>query len=290
MSTGVPPSIYNAGAFWSELQAAVDSWILKGLRVASQVNISRRKVVLGEAVVNAAADDRVSFSFAPLEGHGLSQVTINNALALRFAAHRMHQDTDSIGNVSALFLSLVTEDPAMLLKESICAHLSGRRYEFEKGLGVDLELSRADLFPAMRYIQVTIDCTLPETQGQVDLLFDLNALKKYVAGHASNFSQNINSSKLDEHGVIGNSVHQSNVPVHAILERIQMSFGECSRFKVGQTLPLLKANKDEVMLAVDTISGSTDISKGQLGLWKRKRAIKLHLPISESFVRDLVGF
>jgi len=289
-STGIPPSIHNAEEFWNALEGAVDAWLLRGLEEISGTRVLKRKVLTGEEASNSGADESVVFNMTPVADYGLSSITLSHGLAVRFAARRMHQSVEGMTGTSDLFLALISEDPAMLLRESVKAHLGGSRHDFERGISVDLLFNVEELAPAMRYIQVSMECSLEGEMEQVQLLFGFNALKNYLATRFSGSRSATGSSKLIEHGLIGNSVQKSDVCVYGIIDRIPMNIGACSRLKVGQVLPLVTADKEAIIVAVDTVSGCSGVSKGRLGIWKKRRAIKLSAPISENFVRDLVGF
>lgn len=287
LGTGMPPSILNAEQFWGDLKASVDAWMLRGLEIETEADIKDRRVVSGEKAQAQAEEDIISFTMPPVVGNGLSRIILSRGLVLKFAARRMQQDEGSLKDASPLFLSLICEDPAMLLRESIDAHLNGRRNEFARGPELDVAFTPAELSLSIRYIEVSLELTIGEQSEQITLVFAFDALKHYLAGKTSGSDQGHGTPSFNRHSLIGVSVETSEVRVDAVLERLQMSFADCARLETGQVLPLLEADQNAVFLAVDTVSGSTDISQGKLGVWKQKRAIKMSIPISENFIRDL---
>ena len=290
LSTGVPPSIHGADQFWLELCAATAGWVAKGLELSSEPGVVQRKMVIGEEVTGFAEEDDLLFTMPPTPGFGLNSIMLSRRLAIKFAADRMLQSEDSLNDASDLFLMLICEDPAMLLKESVKAHLTGSRHDFERDIGVDLSFAQTEIPPLRRYLQVVMELPLEGQLERLILYFDFDMLKKYLATYASAPENGNGQVELSDHSLIRKSLQKSDIRIDAVLERIVMTFGACSRLGVGQVLPLATANQNSISVAVDTVSGSTDISRGKLGTWKQCRAIKLSAPISENFVRDLTDF
>lgn len=287
LSTGIPPTIQNAEQFWCELCDATDVWISLGLEIPAESVVVGRKVLTGEEAGDEGDEGDISFVMPPVADFGLCGVSFSRKLALTLAARRMHQNVASLEDTSGLFLSLISEDPGMLLRESVSAHLEGRQYDFKKGIDVDLSFRQAELKPLGRYAQVEIEMRFGDLVERVRLLFGFDVLKDYLTLRSSNLEGSSDTLGLKNHRLINSSLQKSDIRIDAVLERIQMTLGACSRLKVGQTLPLLHADQGSISIAVETVSGSTDISRGELGIWKQKRAIKLSAPISENFVRDL---
>lgn len=290
LSSGIPPSIQGADEFWSKLCAATDAWMFSGAELTVLSAISERKVLVGENAKVSLREGDVFLAMAPVEGFGLSAIVLCRNLATLFAAKRMHQSQASLDDTSDLFLALICEDPMMLLKESVRAHLTGNRHNFKRGIDVDLSLEHGELEPLARYVLVEIEVPLEESKTSLKLFFDYDILKQYLAVLATKTSTDSGSIELKKHSMIRKSLHKSDIRIDAVLERLHMSLGACSRLKIGQTLPLVNADQSSISIAVETVSGSTDISQGRLGLWKQKRAIKLSAPISENFIRDLTAF
>lgn len=287
LSTGVPPSIQNAHMLWGDLSLAVNTWFLKGLGQIVTSSIIGRSILTGEEVKHNLVAGETFLSFARIGGFGLSAIAMSRNLAVAHAAKRMHQDVASLECSSDLFLSLICEDPTMLLREAIRAYLSGNRHQFKTSNTSDLSYVPADIDPLARYIKVELSIAMAADQEKIRLFFDYNDLKKYLDDQALKSETKGDSIDLERHRIIRNSLHKSDIRVDAVLERIEMSFGACSRLRVGQVLPLLTGDQDMISIAVETVSGSTDISQGKLGIWKQKRAIKLAHPVSDDFIRDI---
>jgi flagellar motor switch/type III secretory pathway protein FliN len=73
----------------------------------------------------------------------------------------------------------------------------------------------------------------------------------------------------------------------AVLERLSLTIGECAKLEIGTVLPLSGAVAGKLSLTAETINGSVDIGSGELGVWKRQRALKLSTPVSVSFVQEI---
>lgn len=289
LSTGIPPSIQDAEEFWAKLCAAADAWILRGLDINALSTIAGREVLVGEnAKANTGPGD-IFLAMVPDHDFGLTAIALNRKLATMFAAKRMHQAEASLEDASDLFLGLICEDPMMLLKESVKAHLTGNRHNFKRGIDVDLSLAHGEIEPLARYVLVDVEVKIEQSKSSLKLFFDYDILKQYLTTLATTNPTDSGSIELNKHSLIRNSLHKSDIRIDAVLERLEMSLGACSRLKIGQTLPLVNADQGSISIAVETISGSTDISQGRLGLWKQKRAIKLSTAISENFIRDLTA-
>jgi len=289
LSTGVPPSIQGADQFWMKLNDATEKWLFKELGLALESRVVRREVLVGEQAEGVTAQGEVPFVMSPDADFGLSAIILSSGLAVKFAAHRMSQSVECLNDTSDLFLGLICEDPAMLLRESLKAHLTGDRNSFEKGIGLNLAFTPGQIKPQERYFQIEIELPFEGQAESLKLLFDFATLKRHLATSVKQLDGGRETMALDKRSLMHRSVQTSEIRINGVLERIRMSFGACSRLKVGQVLPLSKADQDSISIAVDTVSGSTDISLGKLGIWKQNKALKLSIPISEDFVRDLIA-
>ncbi|MEO9968468.1 MAG: FliM/FliN family flagellar motor switch protein [Hyphomonadaceae bacterium] len=289
LSTGIPPSVQNAEAFWDKLLNAVSAWSLKGLEVDAEPQIVRRELLIGEQAQNRQTEDEMVFFTSPCLECGLSGVSFSKPVSLECAARRMLQSVDDVRESSNVFLGLICEEPAMTLKESIRIHLTSSPDGFDAEAKINSSFENQALSPLSRYLEIEFELPLEAGAGQVKCFFEFNTLKTYLAARHTDTEPNGQATEIKKQGVLHKSVQMSDIRVRGVIERVEMSFGDCTRLKVGQILPLETANQNAIILAVDTVSGSTDISNGMLGVWKQNRAIKLNAPISENFVRDLAA-
>jgi flagellar motor switch protein FliM len=87
---------------------------------------------------------------------------------------------------------------------------------------------------------------------------------------------------------LSDSVLASTTTLDAVLDRLSLTIGECAKLEVGTVLPLSGADAGKLSLSADTLNGCVDIGSGELGVWKRQRALKLTTPISENFAQEIV--
>lgn len=290
LGTGIPPSIQNAAWFWDNLISATEAWTLKGIEATAGSSVSRRMTLTGEQATNGGDEGEVFFSVPVVTGAGLSGLGLSRGLAIRIAAKRMFQSMDSLEAASDLFLTLICENPAMLLKESVKAYSTGNRHAFERGVGVDLSFIPVELSPSGRYLQVDIEIPLGGQTERVRLLFEFGTLREYVDAFVTRANGPGRGDRMNGNSMLRSSIQKSDVRINAVLERVDMSFGACSKLRVGQVLPLMRADQNSISIAVETLDGSTDVSEGRLGVWKKNRAVQLTAPVSKSFIGDLSAF
>ena len=86
-----------------------------------------------------------------------------------------------------------------------------------------------------------------------------------------------------------NSVRHSAIRLDAVLAKLPLTLGACSRLEVGQVLELPGTESGRLSLYAETMNGNVAISQGELGVWKGHRALKLSEPLLDSFIKEIAG-
>ena len=282
---GVPPSILQLQQFWLQLRARTREWAKDTYGSEVDTTLGARRVVNGKAA-QQLLDREIAFYFSENASPGLGAVAIDTAGAVRNAAARMHQDVDSLTDASPLFLKLLAEQAALGLWRTIAGSVLETSVDGLSPL-VDPSATDAAFDPADRYLLVECRLQIGEDVSRVWHAFRFEFMLQFARDCARRAADQKAEARHHSHKALSDSVLASTIPLDAVLDRLTLTIGECSRFEVGQVLPLADADAARLNLSADTINGRVDIGSGELGVWKRQRAVRLSTPISDSFAQEM---
>ncbi len=286
LASGLPPSVLELHALWHLMVDQVGQWARETFDYDARPAIESRKVMSG-ADAQALIENGFANCFTSAASPGLVAILLDNGAATHAAAARLRQVPASLADSSSLFLRLMSEQPAISLWQDLVDNLPGHSSEVEAPpLGEPASVT-GGFEPAHRYLNTTIRVELTEGEGRISFLFDMEYLQATarVLGHAAKHG----GGQVSAQGLstLRERVRGSTITLDAVLDRMTMSLGDCSRLEVGQVLTLSEVNSDRLTLCAGTVNGRVDIGEGQLGVWKQRRAMKLTTEVLESFTRDL---
>ena len=283
--TGVPPSILQLQIFWQQLQVCTRDWARNTYGGEAEPVLAARRVVAGQAA-QTLLDEQVAFCFSAEASPAVCALAIDNAGAARNAASRMHQDIDSITDASPLFLKLLSEQAVGTLWRLVETGLFSHTPAGNASPLVDPSGAAGQFDATSRYLQVEYNLTLEGQVSRVWFLFYFDFMQGFARDSLRQQVRQKVQARHQSQKTLSDSVRASTIALDAVLERLSLTIGECSALKVGSVLPLT-SDAGNLSLSADTINGSVDIGSGELGVWKRQRAVKLNTPISECFAREI---
>lgn len=287
-ASGLPPSVLGMHAFWQQLSGVLADWARTVYDVHAAPVIETRKAVDGK-VAQPLLDAQFATYFSAAQSPGLVAITLDEPAAIHTAAMRLRQAADSLADTSTLFLKLMCEQPCTELWGRFAEGLPGHDTDGEESALGDAMSVMGGFEPSHRYLLAVFRLDIGDEPIRISLLMDL----AYVQASAGEFRDKLKteSGTVSAHGrdLLRDRVRASTIELNAVLERLELTIGECSRLEVGQVLTLAGGNPEQLCLSADTVNGSVDIGEGQLGVWKQQRALKLSTPVLECFTRDLVN-
>lgn len=288
---GLAPSLLHCEALWAALTEACETWCKDTLGFEMKAHIGART-----QVTHKEAETRIREKFGyiclPRGTGGLHAISIAPLLAERFVARRLKEDLSHVEIAPPLFLRLMCDKPVRGLME-------GLAHAVPAGLPLPEDFMVADpsgvpdgISDSVKLITITVNF-MPrgavEPSGHLTLYYDVESL----TAHAERIDiartlsakprPTVNKTRLIK------SIRTSNISLDAVLARLPISVADCSRFEVGQLVPLTDAENGKLYLHAETMTGSVEIAEAELGNWKGRRAIKLTSPLLESFVQELTG-
>lgn len=281
--TGLPPTLLRYHDFWTGIHQAVAAWAEEVLDGTVPVAPSIRRVYSGASAMEAL-DRRTTLFFNAMVSPGLCAIATEGNGAARVVAKRLNQDVESAREASALFLKLMFETPALALWRSAAGFLEGHQTDTFGSPFCEPSQAASNFEADSRYLVVAYSIMPEAVQSQIWLVFDLD----YVMGCAHEAERRgavhkrQSSSKL-----LRESVMSSSIKVEAVLDKISMTIGECSRLKVGDLIPLPDTDPGSVRLNAETVNGQIEIGQCEMGVWKRQRALKLKQPVLEPFTQEV---
>ena len=282
---GVPPSILQLQQFWLQLQTRTRDWAGETYAADCALTIGARRVVNGRDA-QKTLDTEIAFYFSAEASPGLCAVAIDNAGAARNAAARMHQDVDTITDASPLFLKLLAEQAAVALWGDVAAGILNARAT--KALPLAEAGGAAGRFEgASRYLLIEYRLDMGEQVSRVWYAFHFDFMQQFARDSLRQIADQKVQARHHSQKTLSDSVLGSTITLDAVLDRMSLTIGECSKLEVGTVLPLTGADAARLHLSADTMNGRVDIGSGELGVWKRQRALKLKTPISESFAQEI---
>jgi hypothetical protein len=282
---GIPPSVLQLQQFWLQLQTRTCDWARETYGTGATISLGTRRVVNGQDV-QRALDTEIAFYFSAEASPGLCAMAIDNAGAIRNAAARMNQDVDSITDASPLFLKLLAEQAAIVLWGNVAGGLLDTRTSKSSPFA-DPKAAAGKFETSSRYLLVEYQLQLGEQASRVWFAFSFDFMQKFARESLRQIADQKVQARHQSQKTLSDSVRASTITLDAVLDRMSLTIGECSKLEVGTILPLSGADAGRLSLSADTINGSVDIGSGELGVWKRQRALKLRTPILESFAQEI---
>lgn len=284
---GVPPSILQMQEFWEQLLSNTDDWARDAFGIETQPIVSSRRVIGGRAA-NALLENPFTLFFAADVSPGLCAVAMDERCAIQCAATRLHQDAAGLEGASALFLKLLSEQPTLSLWQQFAAGMADHNTQMQKPPQVEASGVAGGLDATSRYLEVDLTLTFDGQTSQIKVLYFLDYMQRYARTYVRQLAERKSKACSQSPKSLSDSVRASAIALDAVLDRMTLTIGECSQLEIGSVLPLNSADAGRLSLSAETVNGSVDIGSGELGVWKRQRAVKLHTPISESFAREIV--
>ncbi|MEM5518856.1 FliM/FliN family flagellar motor C-terminal domain-containing protein [Henriciella sp. AS95] len=295
---GISPVLQQCAPLWSALETAGERWAKAIFDHELSAEVVQKTPLSGKD-----AEQRISERFGyiclPYSTTGLRAVALDSTTAKRYAAIKLKQGSDALGQSPRLFLRLMCDQPARALwKELTKAIPVGP--ELPSDFSVVDPAGLPDSFdPEEKLLRVVV--TLSEAGGGEDgwlleggeespelhLYYETASLMRYAANLQSKASKMKSTAGAAGQENLRKQMRTSSIKLDAVLERLQLSLADCSRFEVGQVLALPDVEPGILSLCAETMHGSVAISQAELGTWKGKRALKLTSPILESFAQEI---
>tara|TARA_R110000764_G_scaffold26748_9_gene63652 strand:+ start:27526 stop:28362 length:837 start_codon:yes stop_codon:yes gene_type:complete len=273
--------------FWEQLLSNTDDWARDAFGIETQPIVSSRRVIGGRAA-NALLENPFTLFFAADVSPGLCAVAMDERCAIQCAATRLHQDAAGLEGASALFLKLLSEQPTLSLWQQFAAGMADHNTQMQKPPQVEASGVAGGLDATSRYLEVDLTLTFDGQTSQIKVLYFLDYMQRYARTYVRQLAERKSKACSQSPKSLSDSVRASAIALDAVLDRMTLTIGECSQLEIGSVLPLNSADAGRLSLSAETVNGSVDIGSGELGVWKRQRAVKLHTPISESFAREIV--
>lgn len=283
----MPPSIANLRPFWEQVQSSTEAWAHANLGEEATVKITARRVIGASAAADILEDPFTFFMDASLSP-GIASITLDNRIAVKCAAARLHQDVESLADASSLFLKLLCEQTSVVLWQKMAGPLENHETSAAQSPLCDSDSVVGGFDNASRYLRVDIALEFGGDISILKVMYGFDFIQKHAQAELRHEEVRKQKACQQSPKALNASVRASAISLDAVLERMTLTIAECSRLEVGNILPLSNADANRLSLCAETINGSVDIGLGELGVWKRQRAVKLHTPISENFAREIV--
>ena len=281
--SGLPPTILRYHDFWDGIHHSLSGWATQSLDGGVPQEPDIRRVYSGTAAIEALAP-RTAFFFNSRVSTGVCAIATDGPGGARIVSKRLSQDFESAKEASALFLKLMFEAPAVALWRAAASLLEGHQSETLASPLSEPAQAAGSFEPDSRYLIIGY-AVMPEAlQSQIWLVFDLD----YLMGCAHEAERRAAEHKRPSPSrLLRDSVMGSPIKVEAVLDKISMTIGECSRLKVGDLIPLPDTDPGSVRLNAETVNGQIEIGQCEMGVWKRQRALKLKQPVLEPFTQEV---
>ncbi|MEZ5946743.1 MAG: FliM/FliN family flagellar motor C-terminal domain-containing protein [Hyphomonas sp.] len=287
MASGIPPTLLRVGALWDEVCERTRAWAEGALHGEPSVSVRGRRVVSGEGAGDLI-EGPFTFFFTAGASPGICAIAFDTVIATRNAAARLGEEPDSLDEGPALFLKLLAEQSVLTLWQEQAGKLTGHDVRCDYAIQQDPQAAAGAFGPDARYFQLDLAIDFGAVTSTLSYLFELG----YILRFAGEYLRNAEQEKIDACRAspksLSDSVRASAIELEAVLGEMQLTFGECTQLEIGQVLPLPGINPGKLALTAGTLNGNVDIGTGELGVWKKHRALKLHTPVSDSFVLEIM--
>jgi Type III flagellar switch regulator (C-ring) FliN C-term len=283
---GISPTILQCSEFWDALQIKVGSWAFETFATEFRAIPDARRVVAGN-VATGQLDGLLSFVFNAKFSPGICAIAIDEMGAGLNAALRLQQPADDLDGISPLFRKLLFETQAIALWRSLATGLSDHLVVGSQAPFSEYPQAAGGFDPAERYLMVGYTCAIKEQRTRFWIVYHLDHVQRRAAEFERMAAQSRGASAGKGRDALRASVKSSTIMIDGVLDEISMTIGQCSRLEVGQVITLADVDTANVSLRAETVNGTVDIGKCEMGVWKQQRALKLKTPILEPFTREL---
>lgn len=282
---GLPPTILRYQAFWDDLQAAMAGWAQANLNGGMLPHPEVRRVATGPVALELL-ERRTAYFFNERLSPGVCAVATDGSGAARVAATRLSQDVEAAAEAPALFLKLMFEAPAIALWRELAEVFPGHDAEAPASPLAEPPMAAGGFATSKRYLLVAYPVMPESLRAQVWVVFDLDYLMAGAQAAEREAADQKRPTGPRPHA-LHDSVMTSAIRIDAVLERVPMTIGDCSRLKVGDVLALPDTDPRYVTLQAETMNGNIEIGHCEMGVWKRHRALKLSKPTLEPFTKEV---
>lgn len=281
--SGLPPTILGYHEFWETLHQAVCAWADEAMDGTVPEEPDVRRMYNGGGLLEIL-EHQTTFFFHSMHSPGICAIATNEAGAARIVAKRLGQDFESAQETSALFMKLMFETPAVSLWRGAARLLEGHDADTPASPLSDPAHAAGHVQADSRYLAVAYRVMPAALQSQIWIIFDLDFIMSCAHGAQRRAAEHRRPSPSK---VLRESALRSSINVEAVLDKISMTIGECSRLEVGDLIPLPDTDPGSVRLNAETVNGQIEIGQCEMGVWKRQRALKLKQPVLEPFTQEV---
>lgn len=285
-NTRLPPSLLGFRDHWENLEKHVSRWMLESFNIECAPSVERQMNVDAKAATELITT-RNAYVLGENFGAVPQAIWFSPSITTRYAAERLGDSPDKLTGTSPVFLKLICEAPTSELVKRLSEWIVLSTSSSAIMDPSDIIYTTDPLEPSNRFIHVEIGMHVDDESFSIGFLLEL---QQFLSLHSERMRTGISSAGSPgiSSTTLKNSVRKSSMDVEAIIDRLDMTIAECSRLTIGQEIELPDANRQIICLVAKTLTGDEEIARGELGVWKHNRALKLSTPVSESFLRNTV--
>lgn len=294
---GISPVLQQCEPLWASLEAVGEKWakVIFEHDLAAQVI---QKTPLSGKEAEEQMSERFGYICLPYSTTGLRAVALDSSTARRYAAIKLKQASDTLSQSPRLFLRLMCDHPARTLWKELAKAIPVGP-DLPADFSVVDPASLPDSFdPQEKLIKVVLAFAEEgEEDGwlleggeefpELHLFYEAASLTRHAGLMHEKASTGKAAADPAGQANLRKQMRTSTIKLDAVLERLSLSLADCSRFEVGQVIPLPDVEPGILSLCAETMHGSVAISQAELGTWKGKRALKLTSPVLESFAQEI---
>ncbi|MEM9054563.1 MAG: hypothetical protein AAGB16_04485, partial [Pseudomonadota bacterium] len=246
-------------------QGVVEAWGRTAFGAAMEPTLKQRKVMSAADIKSDLAEDKVLVTSAP---GGFCVVAMDTSCAGAYAAKRLNDQPDAVGELSDLLLRLICEEPLGAIKSEVAKALSDNPEdtgEESPTFGTDFPLAPGGFEAPSRYLVIAYAFALEGVEAGLKLVFEIGALRQLARAHGKHGQAEGQLNGLRGTDKMRQTVLTSTVNITAILDRSELSLGACVRMEPGQVIPLPNIEGRRMMMAVETLEGHRDVAPADLG-------------------------
>lgn len=283
---GIPPSLRNDQRLWMGFETAICSWASDALGAEGTPELLRSYVERGSVLSEMDADD-FTVSFEAAQNGGIAAVSIDPTGAERVAAFRLASSDRQASGAPSLFLRLLFERSATVLCAAILKAVGIANPD--RSIVAAAPVAPSGINGSERYFCVQYALNFGVAAAKITIYSSTEHLSAALADAGENSTGVMLPSSSRTRKSLGGTVRESAIALDAVLDRLSLSLGECSRLHVGQVVPLTSAETEQLSLCASTTGTSLMITQGRLGAWKRDRAIMVKAPLREGLAGELAA-
>jgi len=282
----LPPSLLTNDDYWEALETHFVNWASETLGLECTAEIETKKNI-GAKEATELMTGATSYLVSESGEEQPDGLKFTAPFMTKYAAQRLSEAPEQLDGTSPVFLQLMCETIA----KDLIFRLSAWMVDSTDGMAIGdasfITLSGGAFRKTNRYVLIVVNLIQDDEKFPITFVTELEGFLELHKERQRRLRDGEGAGASSSPSLL-RSVRRSMIDLEVVIDRMDMTVAECNRLEIGQEIILPSADRGQLNLVAKTIKGDEKIARGELGVLKNFRALKLSTPVSDGFLRNMV--